>query len=720
MTLCNLFGSIHSVAFLHVTISTLHAFGGGQQEVSPAILVLDEVEAVWCGIDMALAFSIESGMTGYEGGVMMTMKKKSGLLVVAVASLFVAISAQAATIYWNTDAGSGNWNDTAKWSTSAVPGIYDTAYFTRVQAAPFTVSFTNNASSKLTLGSSDAAKPVVMTFDLNGYTFTHTNGTLEVNRAADWTLLDGTLYLGLGAGAFLHGYYQTNYTPKVTIGAGGVMFYNPTNTATYMQIGSRSEADFVIQDGGRLITQPTGNETMRMGASTTAGHTNYTATMTITGSGSVWSNRAGSVALGSTALAKAALNVENGGLLVHSGTVFYVGNVTGGNGSMTISSGGVFDARWSPSYLSIGNNGTGTVTVTGTGSKLLLSTNNLYLANTANTSDGTLIVENGGLVEKADKSFTLYIGYRDGTTGRVIVRDGGELRWVGGSGNTYVGGGAGSAAGASGELTITGATSKVLLGEFGVGQNRGNALVTVAGGGTLEIFKTMYVGRINTNSVTYHNGLAKLVVTGTNSVLKKSALTSAELPNSSLSATTSLGIGGCGFQGWNNSGLLYYSSGTYGSGGKGAVVIENGGLLTLNGYIGVYTNSTLRIDGGRTQCARIGLETNAVLTVALRAGDANGTALMTATTDPLLSAEVRIWGAKLDVELGQDFRSVAGDVYTLISGPLHATINRFTYGGEALEDGAVIQVGGTSFKVGYSATDVTLTVRRTGTMIRVL
>jgi hypothetical protein len=230
----------------------------------------------------------------------------------------------------------------------------------------------------------------------------------------------------------------------------------------------------------------------------------------------------------------------------------------------------------------------------------------------------------------------------------------------------------------------------------------------------------MYVGRINTNSVSYHNGSAKVIVTGAGSVLKKSALTSAELPNSSLSATTSLGIGGCGFQGWNNNGLLYYSSGTYGPGGKGEVVVANGGLVVINGYIGVYTNSTLRIDGGRTQCARIGFETNAVLNVALRAGDANGTALMTATTDPLLSAEVRIWGAKLEVELGQDFAPVAGDVYTLISGPLNATINRFTYGGAVLEDGAIIQVGGTSFKVGYSATEVTLTVRRTGTMIRIL
>jgi T5SS/PEP-CTERM-associated repeat protein len=647
------------------------------------------------------------------------MIRRSGFLV-AAASVWAAFSAQAATYYnWRTDIGGGNWNDTAKWSPTGVPGFSDTAAFTNPQSAPFIVSFTNDVSSKLSLGSTEPAKPAVVTFDLNGCRLTQTGGTLDAHRALDWTLTDGTLYMGLDAGNFYHGYYQTNnFKPKVTIGAGGVLIYNPTNTTTFVSVGTRSDASFVIQDGGRLITQPAGADALRVGHTSTAGYTNYTATMTVAGSGSVWSNFSGSIQLSTHGMATAELNVTDGGSLVHTGSTFLVASATGARASMTVSSGGVVDARLSSSYLAIGNSGTGTVTVTGAGSKLLLSTNNFILANTVNASEGTLIVENGGFVEKADnKSFTCYIGYRDGATGRVIVRGGGELRWVGGSGNTLVGG-VGSAAGSSGELTVTGAASRVILGELPVAQTRGAGLVTVSGGGTLEAYRQVYVGRIATNSVSSHNGLARLVVTGTNSVLKRTVLTSAELPNSSFGSTTSLGIGGCGFQGRNSSGLLYYPG--YGPGGKGEAVIENGGLVALNGYIGVYTNSTLRIDGGRTQSARIGLETNALLNVALRAGDANGAALMTAATDPLLSAEVRIWGAKLAVELGQDFKPVAGDVYTLISGPLHATLNRFTYGGSVLQDGSLLQVGGTRFRVSYANNAVKLTVRPSGTMIGVL
>jgi T5SS/PEP-CTERM-associated repeat protein len=638
----------------------------------------------------------------------------SGTCVAVTIIMWTALAAQAATAYWKADSGSGDWSDTNKWSTLAVPGISDTASFTLQQSAPFTVSFTADAASKLSLSSTDPAKPLVATFELNGHTLTHTNATLDVQRAVDWTILDGTLWSHTTAGTLNIGYYQGDYVPKVTIGTGATYLYNGT---TYLQVGSRSAGELVVQDGGKLVTQPSsGTEALRIGVTTSSadGYTNYTASLSVIGSGSVWSNLLGSILLSTHKLATAELTVTNNGAVVHNGTTLMVGNTTGANASMTVVSGGMVDARLATSYLSIGNNGTGTVTVAGAGSQLLVSTNqNLYLANLANASQGTLIIEDGGLVEKMVGSHNIYIGYKDNATGRVIVRDGGVLRWAGKFGGVVVGS-VGSAEGSTGELTVTGATSRVILGEFTVGATRGNALVTVADGGTLEIFRTMYVGRIATNLVSSHNGLAKVVVTGAGSVLKKSALTVAELPDATISATTSLGVGGGGFSGWDNDGLKYYSLGTYGPGGKGEVVVENGGLVDLNGYVAVYSNSTLRIDGGRTQSGYIGIETGAVFNAVLRQGDANGTALMTAST------EVRLWGATLAVELGTDFVSVPGDVYTLISGPLHTSINRFSFNGARLQDGDVIQAGGTTFKVGYTANAVTLTARQTGTMIRVL
>ncbi len=649
-----------------------------------------------------------------------------------------ALSALATDYNWRTDIGGGDWNDTSKWSPSTgVPGASDIAYFQLPQTSPFTVSFTNDVSTRLSLGSTDATRPAVVTFDLNGHTLTHLTAALDANRALDWTILDGTILTPPGlAYALNNGYYQTNFVPKVTIGAGGAYV---NNGGTYVQIGSRSAGELVIRDGGKLITQQGSSTALRLGSSTAAGYTNYTAKMTVTGAGSVWSNLVGLIYLSYYAQATAemkvtdygsivnngssfivanttntvsSLSIASGGSITHNGSVFTVGGAAGANGSMDITSGGLLDARGATNYMIIANNGTGTVVVTGTDSKLLAPDNShFYLGNVADTAQGTLIIEKGGLMDKSGGNYTMFLGNKDNAIGRVIVRDGGLLRWAGGQGPMLLGGqGAGS--GAIGELIVTGATSRVIAGEFVVGQNRGYGSATVSGGGTLEIYRTMYVGRIATNSVSSHNGLAKIVVTGTGSVLKKSALTVVDLPSASISLSTSLGLGGCGYKGWTDSGLAYDT--VYGPGGKGEAVIENGGLVSLNAYISVYPNSKLWIDGGRTESAYIGLDTNSTFNAVLRAGDANGSALMTATS------EVRLWGAKLDLGLGADFAQQAGDVYTLISGPLHATINRFTYNGSRLQDGDVIEVGGTSFKVAYTANAVTLTVRQTGTLIKVL
>jgi|GEM_PF-2452261 len=646
----------------------------------------------------------------------MKPKREQTLALVIVGLVAAGPVARAASYTWTADIGDGAWSDTDKWTPAGVPGAADTAWFTAEQTSPFTVSLTGDVSAKLSLGSSNAAKPMVVTFDLNGHTLTQTGGTLDAHRGLDWTLLDGTLYLGLDAGSFTQGYYEFAVTPKITVGAGALLHYNPTNTATYMQIGSRSAAEFVVRDGGRLVTQSAASTGLVLGNSTSAEYGNYTTRLTVTGEGSVWSNRTGTVLLANHAKATAELRVEENARLVHEGSTFTVGAVSGANASLTVASGGEIDARLAKNYIVVGQNGTGTVTVTD--ALVSLPTNNaFYLANTANTSSGALIIENGGRVEKRVGNHSLYIGNRDGTTGRLSVRSGGELWWVGGMAGVAVGG-QGTAAGPTAEFEVTGTGSRAIVGELPIGQTRGYATVTVSDGGILECFRTMYVGRINTNSVSSHNGLARLVVTGAGSVLKRTALTIDDLPGSTISATTSLGIGGCGFQGWTLTGLSYYANsgvpGVYGPGGRGEAVIENGGLVDLNGYIGVYSNSLLRIDGGRMQAARIGLETNAVLNAVLRAGDANGTALMTAST------EVRLWGPTLSVERGEDFVAVPGDVYTLISGPLHASINRFTYDGAVLQDGDLIKAGGATFKVGYTSNAVTLTVRQTGTMIRVL
>ena len=318
-------------------------------------------------------------------------------------------------------------------------------------------------------------------------------------------------------------------------------------------------------------------------------YTNYPSKLTVTGSNSVYSNLLGSILLSTKKHSTAELNVTDNGLLVHNGAYFFVGEAVGGNGLLNISSGGVVDARLTTQYMSIGRHGTGTVSVTGNGSKLLApGEKNVILGYSANTSQGTLIIENDGVVEKSGTTGNLYVGYSTNTTDQLIVRDNGVLRW-GGSGTVYV------------------------------GFNKSQGLVSVESGGLVEV--------------------------------------------------------------------------------------ENGDFV-------VYSNSTLRIDGGRIQSVKSDLQSHVVFNAVLWQGDANNTALMTA------SGEGRIRDAVLTVEKGADFVYKPGDVYTLMTAsPLHATYNRFAYDGSVLQDGDIIDVGGTIFKVGYTANTVTLTVRQTGTLI---
>ncbi len=647
----------------------------------------------------------------------MNMRNKRQLVVV-VTMMWMALAAQGANRYWKENSGDGVWSDAANWDV--LPTSVDRAYFNKLQTDPFTVNFTADASAGLLLGCGDAAKPVKVAFNLNGHTFTHTGKNLLAHCAVEWTIKNGTLWTPpTTSTSFIMGYSPMAYTSKVIIGVGATYLFSGPGI---FQVGSQSASELVIQDGGKLITE--GSNTRREVGTGATGDwpagtpkdLEYTARITVTDNGSVWSNLVGNITLSSHARATAELNITNNALLVHTGKEFCIADAPGANASLNIASGGVLDARLASNSMRIGYNGTGTVTVTGSGSKLLTPTNQvLYLGNTDNASQGTLIIENKGLVEKMYGNNTISLGAADNTTGRLIVRDGGLLRWAGGYATVYVGG-SGLAEGSTGELIVTGATSRAIFGGLSIATTCGNGLVTVAGGGTIECFRPMYVGRFSTNSVQSYNGSAKLVVTGTGSVLKKTALTTIDLPGAKL-MSVSLGVGGCAFTGWNNSGMKYYSEGSigHGPGGKGLATIENGGRVEIDGYFAVYSNSTLRIDGGRTHSGQIGLETNAVLNAVLRQSDANDIALMTA------NGEARIWGATLVIERGTDFTPIPGDVYTLItSGSLNENIKRFSYNGATLQDGDLIEVGGTTFKVGYTATDVTLTVRCVGTLITIL
>ncbi|MCP4565836.1 MAG: autotransporter domain-containing protein [Bosea sp.] len=275
-------------------------------------------------------------------------------------------------------------------------------------------------------------------------------------------------YEGTGTLTIADGGKVSNTVGYVGVGAGS------TSTVTVTGLGSTWTNSAELYVGG----SGTGTLTIAGGGkvSSTVGYVGHasgsTGTVTVTGAGSTWTNNG-------------TLNVGYGG-----------------TGTLTIADGGVVTSAGAggpAGSIGVTAGSTGTVTVTGAGSTWLnngmLGDGELYVGK---AGTGTLIVEDGGWV----KSTSGYLGFASGGSGTVTVTGTGS-RWtvvglldVGRDGTgtlTIANGGAIESGGTeigrygagTGSVTVTGAGSALYT--------RGITIGGTSGAGTLTIEKEGYV-----------------------------------------------------------------------------------------------------------------------------------------------------------------------------------------------------------------------------------
>jgi T5SS/PEP-CTERM-associated repeat protein len=365
--------------------------------------------------------------------------------------------------YWNNPAG-GEFQNHFNWNTDPpdTPPIrwpgFGTTIFNLDPAnfiTPFyRVEFLHDALS------TDLIVENPVEFDLNGFTFSLTNSIVVGDRTknAALTLRNGTLQ---GANANLG--RGTNSKGQVTVSGNGAKWELPSTDGEVLEIGLGlgSQGTLIVENGGQVIN----NGKTRVGEGGTG-------TILVTGAGSLWRN-AGRILLGA----------------------FY------GTGIMNVEAGGRVESQFGViSGDRSDSTGTGQATISGSGS----TWQNAQFLTVGESRQGTLLVENGGLVSN---TFSL-IGLSSTGVGTVTVKDNGstwnnsEYLDIGIQGNgtlnilngglvTNVGSTIGVEANSTGRVTVNGAAS--------LWNNSDNLEVGYLGNGVLDI---LAAGKVKNTSAT--------------------------------------------------------------------------------------------------------------------------------------------------------------------------------------------------------------------------
>ncbi|TDH33811.1 hypothetical protein E2A64_17725, partial [Pseudohoeflea suaedae] len=224
--------------------------------------------------------------------------------------------------------------------------------------------------------------------------------------------------------------------------------------------------------------------------------------------------------IGLIAGSKGTVTVSRGGSWNADGAI-YVGVY--GEGTLNVSSGG-FVESYQDFVIGYGEVSTGTVTVSGKGSRLIAGDDVLV----GSRGEGTLNVLDGGYVYAADD---VRIGDADGGTGTVTVsgkdsqliagddiivgrnsegtlnvRDGGYVR---ADGNVYMG----AYSGSTGTVTVSGKDSRLVAGDDITVGNYGEGTLNVLDGGYVHADDDVYLGRFSgsTGTVTVSGKDSRLV-----------------------------------------------------------------------------------------------------------------------------------------------------------------------------------------------------------------
>lgn len=573
------------------------------------------------------------------------------LLMSSALTAVLMTQAQAATVTWNNGAGTTDWTNATNWGGSA-PGAADTAVINLGANGPNVVT-TVTTVTNVEVGTTAA------------------NGTLNVSGGG--VLSDTNGYLGFNAGS----------SGTVTVDGTGSNWIG-----TRLEVGSSGTGALNVTNGGKITTTQG-----RVGQN--GGAIGIT---TIDGSGSLWANSSGDFYVGISGAGT--LNVQNGAAVTNASSGYFGANV-GATGTVTVTGTG---SSWAnTSNLTVGNSGTGVLTVSGGG----IASNAIgYLGYSAG-GIGTATVNGTG------SSWTNSAELRVGSSGSgtLNVQNGGSV----GSVNGYIAYGTGS----NGTATVDGTGSDwTITGNIGVGR-AGTGALTISNGGTVNnttisiatlagSVGTATVDGIGSQWITSDNAFIGSFGTGTLNVQNGGSISNVVgVIGSSSGATGTVTVTGSGSS-WTNSSEL-----RVGNDGTGTLTLADRGNVSI---------------ASGTGAVNVGRNTGSVGTLNI-----GSDALSTASTPGTLSASSVAFGAGTGslvfnhTSSGYDFapsitgsgtiRNIAGT--TILSGDLSGFTGMANVTGGTLEyaygtgssvsaafsgsGGFMLTSGGTTYLTGNSS-----------------
>lgn len=466
----------------------------------------------------------------------------------------------------------------------------------------------------------------------------NSSGTINVTGAGsrlEFTGGNGFFNLGRGNGN----------VAQMTVSAGGVVTGNTEHAFGFMSVGRGGATGTLNVDGNGSLIRMSGADAVNGGAFLNVGRTDVTAgtgTVNVRNGGRIEIDDRGQVLtsgnqtgmiVGNGASSLGSMSISGPGstamIAGDSGRTPYVGvGRDGGTGSLTVSNGGRLEM--SSTHLSVptsgstylpgdaviltvgqrfaGNDGlpsTGTLTVTGAGSEVVMSgvADRLIQVGAGSGGSGALNIANGGTV----RSLALLVGNGAGATGTVTM-NAGQLFLDGNRNGGPSPGGAGLSIGrgdgGTGLMTVTNGSSVAITttapdGGIGVGGSTvnpgGNGTLLINGGSSVTVDGPSVAVTAGSQGTQANPGNGLIVLSGAGTSMSVTGAQARVLAGNfaGSSGTIQVGAGAT----LSTSGLVGVAhNGTGASGGNGLLLVDGtvnaqqvfvapGGILAGNGTI---------------------------------------------------------------------------------------------------------------------------------------
>jgi T5SS/PEP-CTERM-associated repeat protein len=334
--------------------------------------------------------------------------------------------------------------------------------------------------------------------------------------------------------------------------------------------------------------------------------------VTVTGVGSTLTDNG---ALGVGEGGAGALTISDSAVVSTTSGGLMIGDQAGSNGTVTVDNAAlhVSGSDGGDGWLTVGNNGAGTLTVQDGGSVQAAHLNVASGQASSQTSKGVVTVETGGTLTVSGSSY-LIVGNQAGSTGQITVESGGGITISSNTG-MYLG----KESGSTGVVTVDGVGSSMT--------GAGGTTIGDAGTGTLTVSDS---GLFSTGSLAVGQGTVSVSTGGAITVtnLAIDSLTAAtgdvsvDGAGSSLTVTSGSNIGGAGAGNLSLSDSGRFSTSFLGV-DQGTVSVSTGGAITagvlwLASFAGMTT--TITVDGAgssltATSRSDIGVGGSATLTI---------------------------------------------------------------------------------------------------------